>query len=93
MVWGIISMIVIGLIVGAIARLVVPGRQDIGVIGTAVLGIVGGYVGGTLGSIVFAPHHFDVHPPVKHVFLGAIVGAVVLLLLYNAVVGRSRSLR
>jgi uncharacterized membrane protein YeaQ/YmgE (transglycosylase-associated protein family) len=90
MIWGIISMIVIGLIVGAIARVLVPGRQDFGVIGTAVLGIVGGYVGGTAGSVVFAPHHFDVHPPVKHAFLGAIVGAVILLLIYNAVVARRR---
>jgi uncharacterized membrane protein YeaQ/YmgE (transglycosylase-associated protein family) len=87
---GIVWMIVIGLICGAIARLIVPGRQAIGIIGTAVIGIVGGYVGGTLGSVVFAPHHFDVHPPVKHAFLGAIVGAVILLLIYNAVTGRGR---
>lgn len=84
MVWGIIWMIIIGLIVGVIARILVPGHRDFGIIGTAVLGIVGGYVGGTLGSLVFAPHHFDVHPPVKHAFLGAIVGAIILLLIYNA---------
>jgi uncharacterized membrane protein YeaQ/YmgE (transglycosylase-associated protein family) len=88
MVWGIIWMIIIGLIVGAIARLLVPGHRNFGVIGTAALGIVGGYVGGTVGSLVFAPHHFDVHPPVRHAFLGALVGAVILLLIYNAVVSR-----
>lgn len=83
MVWNIISMIVLGLIVGAVARFVVPGKQPLGIIATALLGIVGAYVGGTLGSLVFEPHQFDIHPPVQHSFLGALVGAVILLLIYN----------
>ena len=66
-------MIVLGLVVGLIARAVVPGRQPIGWIATALLRIVGAYVGGTLGSVVFPPHHFDIHPPIKHAFLGALV--------------------
>lgn len=76
---GIIVMIIIGLIAGAIARLIVPGKEDFGWILTAVLGIVGGYVGGTLGSLVFAPHEFTLQPPVQHTFLGAIVGAIIIL--------------
>ena len=79
MVLHIIWMIVLGLVVGLIARAVVPGRQPMGFIATAVLGIVGAYVGGTLGSVVFPPHQFDIHPPIKHAFLGALVGAVLLL--------------
>ena len=90
MILHIIWMIIIGLIVGAIARLIVPGRQHMGWIATAVLGIVGAWVGGTLGSVVFAPHHFELQPPVKHSFLGALVGAVVLLLIYRMVTGRTR---
>ncbi|EUA35566.1 putative membrane protein [Mycobacterium xenopi 3993] len=70
MVLHIIWMIILGLIVGFIARLIVPGRQPMGWIATALLGIAGSYVGGTLGSMVFAPHHFDIHPPIKHSFLG-----------------------
>ncbi|MCU1645030.1 MULTISPECIES: GlsB/YeaQ/YmgE family stress response membrane protein [unclassified Nocardia] len=85
---GIIVMIVIGLIAGAIARLLVPGKENFGWIGTILLGIVGGYVGGTLGSLVFAPHKFSVHAPVQHTFLGAIVGAVVLLVIYKFVRAR-----
>ncbi|MFI1920006.1 GlsB/YeaQ/YmgE family stress response membrane protein [Nocardia sp. NPDC020380] len=85
---GIITMIVIGLIAGAIARLLVPGKENFGIIWTIVLGIVGGYVGGTLGSLVFAPHKFSVHPPVSHAFLGAIVGAVILLIIYKAIRAR-----
>ncbi|MDT5066602.1 MAG: hypothetical protein QOK02_2757, partial [Mycobacterium sp.] len=80
---GIIWMIVLGLIVGLIARAIVPGKDNLGLILTAVLGIVGGYVGGTLGSLVFAPHEFSITPPVQHSFLGALVGAVILLLVYR----------
>jgi uncharacterized membrane protein YeaQ/YmgE (transglycosylase-associated protein family) len=56
----IIWMIIIGLVVGFIARLIVPGRQPMGWIATALLGIVGSYVGGTLGSVVFPPHKFTI---------------------------------
>jgi uncharacterized membrane protein YeaQ/YmgE (transglycosylase-associated protein family) len=85
----IIWIVVLGLIVGAVARLIVPGKHNIGLIMTAVLGIVGAYVGGTLGSLVFPPHHFDITPPVKHSFLGALVGAVILLWVYRLVAARS----
>jgi uncharacterized membrane protein YeaQ/YmgE (transglycosylase-associated protein family) len=88
MILHIVWLIIIGLVVGAIARLLVPGRQPMGWIATAVLGIVGAYVGGTLGSLVFE-HRFTVTPPIKHSFLGALVGAVILLLIYRAVVGRN----
>jgi len=88
----IIWMIILGLIVGAVARLIVPGRQSMGLIATAVLGIVGAYVGGTLGSLVFPPHQFDIHPPIKHSFLGALVGAVILLLIYKFATSRTRTL-
>jgi uncharacterized membrane protein YeaQ/YmgE (transglycosylase-associated protein family) len=89
-VWHIIWMIILGLIVGFIARLIVPGKNKMGWIATAVLGIVGGYVGGTLGSLVFAPHQFTFTAPVKHSFWGALVGAVILLLIYNVVTSRTR---
>lgn len=89
MVLHIIWMIVLGLIVGAIARLIVPGKHHMGWIATAVLGIVGAYVGGTLGSVIFPPHHFTITPPIKHSFLGALVGAVILLVIYRFVAARS----
>jgi uncharacterized membrane protein YeaQ/YmgE (transglycosylase-associated protein family) len=85
----IIWMIVLGLIVGFIARLIVPGKQHMGWIATAVLGIVGAYVGGTLGSVIFPPHQFTITPPIKHSFLGALVGAVILLLIYRFVTART----
>lgn len=79
MILHILWIIILGLIVGAIARLIVPGKHNLGLILTAVLGIVGAYVGGTLGSLIFPPHQFDITPPIKHSFLGALVGAVILL--------------
>lgn len=87
MILNIIWMIILGLIVGWIARLIVPGKENFGWIATALLGIVGGYVGGTLGSVLFS-HHFTITPPIKHSFLGALVGAVIILAVYKAVAGR-----
>ena len=83
MIMHIIAMVLLGLVVGFIAKLIVPGSGHLGWVTTAALGIAGAYVGGTLGSLVFAPHHFT------HSFLGALVGAVILLLIYRAVGRRS----
>ncbi|MCB0933991.1 MAG: GlsB/YeaQ/YmgE family stress response membrane protein [Mycobacterium sp.] len=88
MIMNIIWMIVLGLIVGVIAKLIVPGTGHIGWIATALLGIAGGWVGGTLGSIVFAPHRLEITPPIKHSFLGALVGAVILLWGYRSMARR-----
>lgn len=92
MVLHIIWLIILGLVVGMIARAIVPGRQPMGWIATAALGIVGSYVGGTLSSVLFPPHHFDIHPPIKHAFLGALVGAVVLLWIFKLATSRTRTL-
>lgn len=92
MILHIIGMIVLGLIVGLIARLLVPGKQSMGWIATALLGIVGAYVGGTLGSLVFPPHQFTITPPINHSFLGALVGAVILLLVFKFATSRTRTL-
>ena len=85
---NIIWMIVLGLIVGWVAKMLVPGTGHLGWVSTGLLGIAGGWVGGTLGSLVFAPHQFDITPPIKHSFLGALVGAVILLLIYRSMSGR-----
>lgn len=89
MILHVIGMIILGLIVGFIAKLIVPGSKHLGWIGTSVLGIAGGYVGGTLGSLIFSPHEFTLTPPIKHSFLGALVGAVILLLVYRFAARRS----
>jgi uncharacterized membrane protein YeaQ/YmgE (transglycosylase-associated protein family) len=78
----IIGLIVVGLIAGAIARLLIPGRQDIGILMTIVLGIVGSFVGGFLGYLLF---HKDsssgfIQPSG---IIGSIIGAVIVLLVYT----------
>ena len=49
----IVVLLIVGLIAGAIARLVVPGRDPMGLLGTMSLGIVGSFVGGFLENVVF----------------------------------------
>jgi uncharacterized membrane protein YeaQ/YmgE (transglycosylase-associated protein family) len=86
----IVSLIVIGLIAGAIARLVVPGRQNLSIVATIVLGIVGSFVGGFLGYLIF-------HKDAQNGFLqpsgiiGSIIGAIIVLLLWIRFGSRSRS--
>ena len=58
----IVMLIVVGLIAGAIARLLMPGRDPIGLLGTILLGVAGSFVGGFLENLLFyhrlAPHRF-----------------------------------
>lgn len=77
----IISLLIIGLIAGALARLVVPGKQDLSIVMTIVLGIIGSFVGGFLGYLIF-------HKDAANGFfqpsgiIGSFIGAVIVLVLY-----------
>jgi uncharacterized membrane protein YeaQ/YmgE (transglycosylase-associated protein family) len=82
MVIFIIWLCIIGLIVGAIARLLLPGRDNIGVLGTIVLGIVGSFVGGFLENL-WKYHTVSVHSFHAVGLIGSVVGAFVLLLLFR----------
>ena len=53
MIGFLLTLIVIGLIAGAVARLVVPGRQNISIPMTILLGIIGSFVGGFLAMVVY----------------------------------------
>jgi uncharacterized membrane protein YeaQ/YmgE (transglycosylase-associated protein family) len=76
----IIWLLVVGLIVGAIARLLLPGRDPIGIFGTILLGIVGSFVGGFLQSLI-QYHTVSIHSFHPVGLIGSIIGAWVLLLL------------
>ncbi len=86
----IITIVVVGLIAGAVARLLVPGRQDLSIPMTIVLGIVGSFVGGFLGYLLF-------HKDAAGGFLqpsgiiGSIIGAVIVLLVWTRVGDGARS--
>jgi uncharacterized membrane protein YeaQ/YmgE (transglycosylase-associated protein family) len=83
----IIGLVIIGIVAGYVARLLVPGRDDLSVAQTIVLGIVGSFVGGFIGFLLFHKDSSDgfVQPSS---WIGSIVGAVIALLVYNAVTGR-----
>ena len=83
---GIIATLIIGLIVGAIAKLLVPGRDPGGWIITILLGIAGALVGTWLGRMLGMYQNGE-----SAGWIASIIGAVLLLLVYRAVVGRRRS--
>jgi uncharacterized membrane protein YeaQ/YmgE (transglycosylase-associated protein family) len=85
-----IVMIIVGAIAGFIARAVVPGPDPMGVVGTIVLGIVGSFIGGFLGYVLFHKDAADGALQPAGI-IGAIIGAVIALLAYRSVGGRSRT--
>ncbi len=80
---GIIGWIFFGLIVGIVAKFLTPGRDPGGFIVTILIGIAGALIGGFLGREMGFYHEGD---PVG--FVMAVVGSIILLLLYRMVAGR-----
>jgi uncharacterized membrane protein YeaQ/YmgE (transglycosylase-associated protein family) len=87
----IVSIIIIGLIAGALARLVVPGKQDMSILATIVLGIVGSFVGGFLGYLLFHKDGQDGFLQPAGI-IGSFIGAVIVLLIWIQI-GKRRSVR
>lgn len=77
---GIISMIVVGFIVGLLSRAIMPGDQKMGWIMTSILGIVGAFVAGYLGQAMgwYVPGE-------GAGWIGSIVGAIIVLFIYGLV--------
>ena len=88
----IISIIVVGLIAGFIARAVVPGRQNLSIGMTILLGIVGSFVGGFLGYLLFQKDATDGFLQPAGI-IGSIIGAIIVLVIYLRVGGRGRVAR
>jgi uncharacterized membrane protein YeaQ/YmgE (transglycosylase-associated protein family) len=87
----IVSIIVVGLIAGALARLIVPGRQDSSIPTTIALGIIGSFVGGFLGYLLL---HHDASGGFGQPsgIIGSVIGAVIALLVWLRV-GSSHAAR
>ena len=83
---NILGWIVFGLIAGFLARAIVPGKDNIGLLMTIVVGVAGSAVGGfvfgllTVGLRGFQPAGF----------IGSVIGAVIVLVIYNKLTGRKR---
>ena len=86
---GIIGWIVLGLLAGAIAKAILPGPDPGGIIVTIIIGIVGALLGGFLARLIFNAKPLDEFFDLS-TWLTAIIGAIILLLLYRLVVGRGR---
>ena len=83
---GIVGWILFGLVVGAIAKLIMPGRDPGGIIVTMLLGIVGAVLGGFIGRALgfYGPQQ-------AAGWLMSIVGAIVVLMIYRLLVRRPRT--
>ena len=83
----IVTIIIVGLIAGLLARLIVPGKQNLSIAMTIVIGIIGSFVGGFLGYLL-------VHKDADDGFLqpagiiASIIGAIIVLLIWIRVGGR-----
>lgn len=80
---ALIGFLIIGLIAGLLARAIVPGRDPMGLLATMVLGCVGSFVGGFLAKALLNDND-------GVGLLGSVVGAVIVLLIWNAFVARQR---
>jgi uncharacterized membrane protein YeaQ/YmgE (transglycosylase-associated protein family) len=89
---GIIAFIILGLIAGAIAKALLPGDDPGGFIITTIIGVVGALLGGFLAAAIFGGDPLDEFFDIS-TWLTAIIGAIVLLLIYRAVVSRRGAVR
>jgi len=86
----IVSLLIVGLIAGAVARLVIPGKQNLSILATIGVGVVGSFVGGFLGYLLFRSDRADGFFQPSGIF-GSIIGAIIVLLLWLKFGDRSRS--
>lgn len=84
----ILGLLVIGLIIGALARLLKPGRQRLGLLGTLALGVVGALIGGVIASLLGTGNIWELD------FLGfvvAVIAAVLLIGVAEGLMGKNKS--
>ncbi|MER6475854.1 GlsB/YeaQ/YmgE family stress response membrane protein [Streptomyces filamentosus] len=86
---GIIAWIIIGLLAGAIAKALMPGRDPGGIIITMLIGVAGGLLGGWLGKVIFGVDSIDGFFDLS-TWIAAVIGSMILLALYRLVAGGRR---
>jgi uncharacterized membrane protein YeaQ/YmgE (transglycosylase-associated protein family) len=87
---GIISWIIVGAIAGYIAGMLVRGDESLGVIGHIVLGIIGALVGGFIAGVLTGGNDYVTGINIPTIVV-AVIGAVILVLIWSAVTGRTRT--
>jgi uncharacterized membrane protein YeaQ/YmgE (transglycosylase-associated protein family) len=83
----IVAWLLVGLVAGFIARVLVPGKDRLGIGGTLLLGLAGSVIGGLIGNALVAGDQ-DFSPAG---LLGSILGAIIALVAYRAMSGRRRT--
>lgn len=83
---GFFAFLILGLIAGAIAKAILPGRQGGGIFITMLLGVVGAFLGGWLGGLLFNAKLQDFFS--IQTWLLAIVGSIIVLLVYGMITKR-----
>jgi uncharacterized membrane protein YeaQ/YmgE (transglycosylase-associated protein family) len=86
MIGSIILAIIVGALIGAVARLIMPGKQNVGVIMTVLLGAVGGLIGSAVAG-AFGYHNANGGIPWIPFIVGVVV-AIILIAIYLAITGR-----
>ena len=89
---GIIGWIILGALAGVIAKAILPGDDPGGMIVTTLLGIAGAFIGGLVARALGFGDPIDEFFDIS-TWIGAIIGAIVLLLLYRLIAGRGRRTR
>lgn len=85
---GFIAFLILGLIAGAIAKAILPGKQGGGWLATLLLGVVGAMLGGWLGSVIFDADMNEFWSFSS--WLLAIGGAIIVLLIWGLIFGRNK---
>jgi uncharacterized membrane protein YeaQ/YmgE (transglycosylase-associated protein family) len=80
---SLLIFLIFGFVVGLIARAVMPGSQNLGIIKTTLLGAAGSFIGGVLGNLISGDPWGRIH---SAGWIGSVIGAIVLL----ALLGRKR---
>ena len=73
---GLLAFILFGLVIGLVARAIMPGRQSMGLIATTLLGIAGSFVGGLVGSLIYGGRVLELH---SSGIIGSILGALLVM--------------
>ena len=84
---GIIAFIILGLLAGIIAKALIPGDDPGGFIITTIIGVAGALLGGFLAAAIFGGDPLDEFFDIS-TWITAIIGSIILLLIYRAVTGR-----
>ncbi|MBO8188335.1 GlsB/YeaQ/YmgE family stress response membrane protein [Streptomyces spirodelae] len=89
---GVLSWIVLGLVAGTVAKVLLPGRDPGGLVGTVLIGVAGAFVGGWL-SATFLDRPIANNVVDPGLWVAAIAGSLVLLIVYRLLFGHSRDRR